>query len=167
MMFRSVAATLALVIGGFGGVSATFVPVDSVVQLGPSPSGLPAAVYQPTDYQPSRDDMVVPVLGKVSDDACFDSVDFRYKGVSKKTCGWVGKKSTKKQLCKTNRSIRKNCPFTCENCGVDGVEENDGGCVHMDVSTLSMSIYILMLYYHLSNKSLYLLYLLPVVVPTF
>jgi hypothetical protein len=39
--------------------------------------------------------------------------------------------------------------------------------VHMDVSTLSMSIYILMLYYHLSNKSLYLLYLLPVVFPTF
>jgi hypothetical protein len=107
MMFRSVAATLALVIGGFGGVSATFVPVDSVVQLGPSPSGLPAAVYQPTDYQPSRDDMVVPVLGKVSDDACFDSVDFLTRVSLRKLVDGLERRAPKNSFAKRNDQFER------------------------------------------------------------
>jgi len=49
---------------------------------------------------------------------CVDDPDWRYKGISRKSCDWIGEKEDRKvKKCKQSH-WRKNCKETCGKCGM-------------------------------------------------
>ena len=115
-------------------IKGTIVDEETAVVVGPLPRGgcngslvgddsnpTPTQAPPPSTPRPTSRPTPSPTAPEEEEeeeeeDLCEDNDDYRFKGIERKTCDWIGKKwKRRKRLCK-KKGVRRNCPEACRIC---------------------------------------------------